>query len=94
MKLTHMLYRTLVAKVNELVQPPNESEQRRILSGLRWIGLFSQKPIDEARGSALDTLCATLEKKMAYEEGEKDMVMLQHKFEITKKDGSRVRLTS
>lgn len=27
---------------------------------------------------------------MQYEEGEKDMVMLQHKFEVTNKDGSKV----
>lgn len=31
---------------------------------------------------------------MQYEEGERDMVMLQHKFEIENKDGSKVRLFS
>lgn len=30
---------------------------------------------------------------MQYEDGERDMVMLQHKFEITNKDGSKVRLS-
>jgi hypothetical protein len=28
-------------------------------------------------GNPLDTLCATLEKKMQFEEGERDLVMLQ-----------------
>jgi len=31
---------------------------------------------------------------MQYEKGEKDMVMLQHKFEIENKDGSKVTQTS
>ncbi|KAB5563199.1 putative saccharopine reductase [Coniochaeta sp. 2T2.1] len=68
-------------------------EQKRILGGLRWIGLFSDEQITP-RGNPLDTLCATLEKKMEYEEGERDFVMLQHKFEIEHKDGSRETRTS
>jgi saccharopine dehydrogenase (NADP+, L-glutamate forming) len=68
-------------------------EKDRIMSGLRWIGLFSDEPIT-ARGNPLDTLCATLEQKMQYEAGERDFVMLQHRFEIENKDGSRVIRTS
>ncbi|KAI0180703.1 Saccharopine dehydrogenase [Hypoxylon sp. FL1284] len=68
-------------------------EHQRILSGLRWIGLFSEEPITP-RGNPLDTLCATLEKKMQYEAGERDLVMLQHKFEIEHKDGRRETRTS
>jgi saccharopine dehydrogenase (NADP+, L-glutamate forming) len=68
-------------------------EQKRILGGLRWIGLFSDEQITP-RGNPLDTLCAALEKKMAYEEGERDFVMLQHKFEIEHADGSRETRTS
>lgn len=68
-------------------------DQQRILSGLRWIGLFSDEQITP-RGNPLDTLCASLEKKMQFEEGERDMVMLQHKFEIEHKDGSRETRTS
>ncbi|KAF7552568.1 hypothetical protein G7046_g7365 [Stylonectria norvegica] len=68
-------------------------DQQRILSGLRWIGLFSDEKVTP-RGNPLDTLCATLEKKMQFEEGERDLVMLQHKFEIEHKDGSRETRTS
>jgi len=68
-------------------------EKDRIISGFRWIGLLSDEEII-ARGNPLDTLCATLEKKMQYEEGERDFLMLQHKFEIENKDGSRVTRTS
>ncbi|PKY00371.1 saccharopine dehydrogenase [Aspergillus campestris IBT 28561] len=66
-----------------------DNEQRdHILSGLRWIGIFSdEKTIP--RGNPLDTLCATLEKKMQFGEGERDIVILQHKFEVELKDGTK-----
>lgn len=52
----------------------NDEERDRILAGMRWIGLFSsEKTIP--RGNPLDTLCATLEKKMQFGEGERDLVM-------------------
>ncbi|KAJ5679365.1 hypothetical protein N7462_007609 [Penicillium macrosclerotiorum] len=72
---------------------PNNDERDRLLAGLRWIGLFSDEQIIP-RGNPLDTLCATLEQKMQYGAGERDMVMLQHKFEIENKDGSKETRTS
>lgn len=68
-------------------------EKHRILEGLRWIGLFSSEKIIP-RETPLDTLCATLETKMAYEEGERDLVFLQHKFEIEHADGKHETRTS
>ena len=68
-------------------------DRQRILSGLRWMGIFSDDKITP-RGNPLDTLCATLEKKMQFEEGERDFVMLQHKFEIERKDGTLETRTS
>ena len=79
----------LIAKVTELASFPDAAEEQRIIQGLRWIGLFSNEQVT-ARGNLLDTLCATLEQKMQYEKGEKDMVMLQHKFEIETKEGQKV----
>ena len=71
----------------------DDAEKERILSGLAWIGVFSDEKIIP-RGNPLDTLCATLEKKMQFEEGERDLVMLQHKFEIEHKDGRKETRTS
>lgn len=71
----------------------DEDQKSRILDGLRWLGLFSDQPIIP-RGNPLDTLCATLEEKCQYEPGERDMVMLQHKFIIQNSDGSRETRTS
>lgn len=64
-----------------------------VLDGLRWYGLFSDDKI-EPRGTPLDCLCATLEKKQQYFEGERDFVMLQHKFRIEWADGKKEMRTS
>ena len=63
------------------------------MAALRWIGVFSDEKITP-RNNPLDTLCATLEQKMQYGPGERDMVMLQHRFEIENKDGSKETRTS
>jgi len=71
----------------------NEDEIERIIKGFKWLELFSDKPVHR-RDTLLDTLCATLEEKMQYEEGERDMVILQHKFEVELRDGKRETWTS
>lgn len=68
-------------------------EGQRILAGLRWLGMFSQTNV-HLRGNLLDTLCATLEEKMQYENDERDMVMLQHKFRIQWANGQFETRTS
>ncbi|KAF9880915.1 saccharopine dehydrogenase [Colletotrichum karsti] len=84
---------TLIARINELCEFSDESESDRIISGLRWIGLFSDKPAT-LRGNLLDTLCAELEKLMSFQPGERDLVMLQHKFVVEWKDGRKETITS
>ncbi|KAF9897242.1 saccharopine dehydrogenase (NADP+, L-glutamate-forming) [Lobosporangium transversale] len=69
------------------------AELDRIIKGMKWLGMFSTTPA-QRRGNFLDTLCATLEDKMMYAKGERDMVMLQHKFEVELKDGTKQTRTS
>ncbi|KAF4471394.1 saccharopine dehydrogenase, partial [Fusarium albosuccineum] len=83
----------LKARILSKAKFDSPDEEQRILGGLQWLGLFSEEPITP-RGNPLDTLCATLEQKMQYEEGERDMVMLQHKFVIEHQDGRRETRTS
>ncbi|RKP24999.1 Saccharopine dehydrogenase [Syncephalis pseudoplumigaleata] len=82
------LRQAVADKINEA---PEEVE--RILDGMKWLGLFSDTKAHR-RGNSLDTLCATLEEKMMYEEGERDMVMLQHRFGIELADGTKQTRTS
>jgi saccharopine dehydrogenase (NADP+, L-glutamate forming) len=83
----------IISAISSRTKFASAEEKNRIITGLRWIGLLSDELITP-RGNPLDTLCATLEQKMQYEEGERDFLMLQHKFEIENKDGSRVIRTS
>ena len=78
--------------MKELCQFPDEGEAHRIVTGLKWIGLFSGEKATVRDGTLLDTLCARLETLMAYAPGERDLVMLQHKFVVEWADGSSVRL--
>lgn len=71
----------------------DNEEKDRIISGLKWIGIFSDEKITP-RGTPLDTLCATLEEKCQYGPDERDMVMLQHKFSIEWADGKTETRTS
>ncbi|KAK7454487.1 hypothetical protein VKT23_011242 [Stygiomarasmius scandens] len=90
----------LVEKIKSVAAFPNEAEATRIISGFRWIGMFSEEKV-KTRAAAgaqhpnlLDTLCARLEELMKYEAGERDYVMLQHRFVVQWQDGKVETLTS
>lgn len=86
------LQRAVAQKVSAFVS--DKDEVNRVLSGLGWIGLFDQKKPVAGRGSPLDTLCGILERQMAYEPGERDIIILQHVFDIEHADGSKEKRSS
>jgi hypothetical protein len=57
------------------------------------MGIFSSKKATVAGGNLLDTLCAQLGKLMSFRPGERDLVMLQHKFVVEWSDHKMVRFT-
>lgn len=67
-----------------------------VLRGLREIGIFSKdiKTVPQRESSPFYTLCARLEQICNYNEGERDLVYLQHTFHVEKKDGSKSILTA
>ncbi|KAL9044187.1 MAG: hypothetical protein Q9214_002655, partial [Letrouitia sp. 1 TL-2023] len=67
---------------SELAKFPTKAESERIISGMKWMGILSSEKATVAGGNLLDTLCARLEKLMSFQPGERDLVMLQHKFGI------------
>lgn len=80
----------LIAAIDERCTWTSSDERDQVLSGLRWIGLFSDY-VPVLRGNLLKTLSAQLEKLCSFQPGERDLVMLQHKFVVEWKDGSTVR---
>ncbi|KAK3292123.1 saccharopine dehydrogenase [Chaetomium fimeti] len=83
----------LIKKIDELCTFSSPAERVEILTGLRWMGLFSDKATS-THGNLLDTLSAELEKRCSFQPGERDVVVLQHKFLVKWKDGSEETITS
>ncbi|RKU44552.1 hypothetical protein DL546_001685 [Coniochaeta pulveracea] len=83
----------LVEKVDQLCTFSSPSVREQVLAGLRWIGLFSNEQA-AVRGNLLDTLSTRLEKLCSFGPGERDLVVLQHKFLVRWKDGSEDIITS
>ncbi|KAI1419214.1 saccharopine dehydrogenase [Xylaria sp. FL1777] len=83
----------LLEKVKELCHFQSPEEQENIISGLRWIGLFSsqQAPV---KGNLLDTLSAHLDDVCKFGPDERDLVMLQHKFVVDWPNGTTDTITS
>lgn len=81
---------SLIASINEKCKFPSEAESDRVTSGMRYFGLFSSDKAVIRGGNLLDALCGQLEKLCSFQPGERDLVMLQHKFVVEWKDGKKV----
>ena len=65
-----------------------------IIGRFEWLGLLSDEPLPVEKGSSLDILGAKMLEKLQYEEGERDMIILQHAFIASYKDGKKEKITS
>ncbi|RYO81472.1 hypothetical protein DL764_009762 [Monosporascus ibericus] len=67
----------LISKVDKLCSFRSPTEREQVITGLRWMGIFSddQAPV---RGTLLDTISARLHDLCRFEPGERDLVVLQH----------------
>ncbi|KYR00432.1 hypothetical protein DLAC_11537 [Tieghemostelium lacteum] len=64
-----------------------EQDTKYAIEGFKWLGMFSNDEIIQNRGNIpLDTLCATLEKKLSYQPDQVDIVVLQHEFIVKYSD--------
>ena len=82
----------LISRIKEVAKFTSEAESERIISGMRWMGILSSEKAIVVGGNLLDTLCTQLEKLMNFKPGERDLVMLQHKFVVEWSDEETVRL--
>ncbi len=64
-----------------------------VIKRLKWLGLFSDETVPE-QDNYLDILSDLLQEKLYYKEGEKDMILLRHKFVIENKDRSQDVVTA
>lgn len=80
----------LRAKTAEKLNLPYDSS---ILDRLEWLGLFSDEKISD-QNNYLDILSDRLQQKLVYKDGEKDMLVLRHRFVVENKDSSKDMITS
>ena len=64
-----------------------------ILEKIAWLGLFEDKELPLLKGSPAAILQVILEDKWSLEPGDKDMIVMQHLFEIETPEGIK-KLTS
>ncbi|NQT62042.1 MAG: saccharopine dehydrogenase NADP-binding domain-containing protein [Candidatus Marinimicrobia bacterium] len=62
------------------------AEDDDVVKALKWLGLFDANIVEFPATSAIDLLAEIMNDKMAYGEGERDMVALQHRFKATFSD--------
>jgi saccharopine dehydrogenase (NADP+, L-glutamate forming) len=64
-----------------------------VIQNLEWLGLFSSDILPGSE-SKLDILSDRLLEKLKYRDGEKDMLILRHRFEVENRDNTRETITS
>jgi saccharopine dehydrogenase (NADP+, L-glutamate forming) len=101
---TGFTYRSFM---RELMNNPEEEDMRKalarylsleedsdIIARLEWLGLVEDVPLAVSKASPLDVLGGRMLEKLQYEEGERDMIVLQHTFEVVYPDDRKEKIVS
>lgn len=79
--------------VEKAAQKAGIAKDSEVMQRLEWLGLFSDETVP-ACDNRLDILSHRMQEKLYYKDGEKDMLLLRHKFIVENKDKSRDMITS
>jgi len=98
---------TYASFLRELMNNPHEQNLRRalgsylnidensdIIDRLEWLGLLEDFPLSRTQASAIDIIGDRMLEKLQYQEGERDMIILQHAFEADYPDGKKDSIMS
>jgi saccharopine dehydrogenase (NADP+, L-glutamate forming) len=72
----------------------NIKENSDIIQRLDWLGLLSDEPLPSEKDSSLNILGAKMLEKLQFEEGERDMIILQHEFIASFGGDKKEKITS
>jgi saccharopine dehydrogenase-like NADP-dependent oxidoreductase len=64
------------------------------LHAIEWLGVLDQKPVHLDRGSAFDLTSDLMIAKMMMQDDERDMVIMQHIFHVTRSDGKKEKIVA
>jgi saccharopine dehydrogenase (NADP+, L-glutamate forming) len=75
------------------------AQEAYVLPALTWLGLFSDQPLAAVSAntqaiSPLDVVCDLMQAKMQYGPGQRDLIVLQHRFTILFSDRREVRTST
>ncbi|MBA3043791.1 saccharopine dehydrogenase [archaeon] len=88
MDLTGLFFREFTGRLTnkkdvnkkEVAEYLKIDENSDVMKKLEWLGLLSDGKLPITQGSAFDVLVVQLLKKLQYEKGERDMIVLRHEF--------------
>ncbi|MBJ6367793.1 saccharopine dehydrogenase C-terminal domain-containing protein [Snuella sedimenti] len=69
-------------------------EKHAGLQAIKWLGVLDEKPVHLETGSAFDLVSDLMIEKMMMDTTERDMVIMQHMFNITRADGEQETIVS
>ncbi|RLD93877.1 MAG: saccharopine dehydrogenase [Bacteroidetes bacterium] len=69
-------------------------ENHASLKAIEWLGVLDPKPIHLEKGSTFDLTSDLMIEKMMMEDDERDMVIMQHIFKVTRADGKREKIVA
>jgi saccharopine dehydrogenase (NADP+, L-glutamate forming) len=72
----------------------NIEENSDIIQRFEWLGLLSDEPLPSEKDSPLNILGAKMQEKLQYDEGERDMIILQHQFIASYPGDKKEKITS
>jgi len=64
------------------------------LRAIEWLGVLDPKPIHLEKGSTFDLTSDLMIEKMMMDDDERDMVIMQHIFIVTREDGKREKIVA
>jgi saccharopine dehydrogenase-like NADP-dependent oxidoreductase len=70
------------------------SEDDQTIVALQWLGYFSDAPLPSGKKTAFEVMVHTLSSLMEYKDGERDMIVLVHRFITESSDGKKHKVTS
>jgi saccharopine dehydrogenase-like NADP-dependent oxidoreductase len=70
------------------------SKNAPAIEALDYLGFFDDRQISLTEGSPFDVLSGLMIEKMMLKPGDRDMVIMQHIFEVMNKDGSKEKIIS
>ena len=80
--------------ISHICEKLSIDEGDKTIVALKWLGYFNNDPLPSGKNTVFEVLVHTLSSKMEYKDGERDMVVLFHRFNVEYSDGTKEHVTS